>query len=227
MSDDRCPKSVAEGLANLHKLIHGEEFVGNEEEVIEFYKNHAPIYEDMIRSGNMVRNQIICKILGEYYPDKAKRSELKVLDLAAGTGLIGDSLYEVGFTHIDGVDLCDEMLKELASKPTYKKSWKAYLGEADKGIEGVEDGSYDIVVMSGGFAHSHLSINVIGQAARALRTGGLFVNSMKELYITSVPQLHGLEPLMRQMEEEKIWKWTLRLVDENEWPGLYHACRKI
>ena len=63
---------------------------------------------------------------------------------------------------------------------------------------------------------------------RALRPkSGLFVNSMKELYITSVPQLRGLETLMRQMEQEGIWKWNLRLVDENEWPGLYQACRRL
>ena len=57
----------------------------------------------MIKSGNMVRNQIIGKILEEYFPDREQRSKLKVLDLAAGTGLIGDGLYEAGFTDIDGV----------------------------------------------------------------------------------------------------------------------------
>ena len=82
--------------------------------------------------------------------------------------------------------------------------------------------------MSASFAHGHLSIEVLRQAARALKPKtGLFVNSMKELYITSVPQLRGLETLMRQMEQEGIWKWNLRLGDENEWPGLYQACRRL
>ena len=119
------------------------------------------------------------------------------------------------------------MLDELRKKPTYSNVWKAYLGDGEKAIEGVENGSYDIVVMSGGFAHNHLNIGVIRQAAMALKKGGLFVNSMKELYITSVPELHGLEPLYHQMEEEKIVRWLIRLVDENEWPGLYHVLRKI
>ena len=87
-------------------------------------------------------------------------------------------------------------------------SFQAYLG-GEGPIEGVADGSYDLVVMSGGFAHGHLSIEVLRQAARALKPKtGLFVNSMKELYITSVPQLRGLETLMGQMEQEGIWKWT-------------------
>ena len=57
----------------------------------------------MIREGGMVRNKVICKILHEYYPQEDKRKDLKVLDLAAGTGLIGDGLHKAGFTNIDGV----------------------------------------------------------------------------------------------------------------------------
>ena len=84
--------------------------------------------------------------------------------------------------------------------------------------------------MSGGFAHNHLNIGVVRQAAMALKKGGMFINSMRELFITSVPELHGLEPLYLQMEMEKIVKWLIRLVDENvsgNVPGLYHVLRKI
>ena len=50
---------------------------------------------------------------------------------------------------------------------------------------------------------------------------------MSELYCSIVPELRGLEALIWKMEEEKIWKYVLRLVQESKWPGLIQVCRKI
>lgn len=49
------------------------------------------------------RNPIIAKILSEYFPKAEDRKNARVLDLAAGTGLVGQDLYKEGFTNIDGV----------------------------------------------------------------------------------------------------------------------------
>ena len=58
------------------------------------------------------RNPTIAKILSEYFPTPKDRANARVLDLAAGTGLVGKDLHKVGFTNIDGVGrvmyaLCD------------------------------------------------------------------------------------------------------------------------
>jgi hypothetical protein len=57
--------------------------------------------------------------------------------------------------------------------------------------------------------------------------GGLFINAMSELYCSIVPELSGLEALIWKMEEEKIWKYVLRLVQESKWPGLFQVCRRM
>ena len=49
------------------------------------------------------RNPIIAKILSEYFPKAEDRKNARILDLAAGTGLVGHDLYKEGFTNIDGV----------------------------------------------------------------------------------------------------------------------------
>ena len=49
------------------------------------------------------RNPTIAKILSEYFPTPKDRANARVLDLAAGTGLVGKDLHKVGFTNIDGV----------------------------------------------------------------------------------------------------------------------------
>ena len=60
-----------------------------------------------------------------------------------------------------------------------------------------------------------------------LHSGGLFVNAMSELYTKIVPELGGLDPLIWKMEDEKIWKYVLRLIEESKWPGLFQVCRKL
>merc|ERR1712110_1117481 len=37
----------------------------------------------------------------------------------------------------------------------------------------------------------------------------------------------GLAPLIWKMEEEGIWKYVLRLIEESKWPGLFQVCRKL
>merc|ERR1719348_3874 len=149
------------------------------------------------------RNPIIAKILSEYFPKAEDRKNARVLDLAAGTGLVGQDLYKEGFTNIDGVDFSEAMLVELRKKNVYTKDY------------------------CGGFAHGHLNIQVLRQAARALKKGGLFVNAMSEKYTKIVPELGGLDPLIWKMEEEKVWKYVLRLIHESKWPGLFQVCRKL
>ncbi len=41
--------------------------------------------------------------MNQLFPDRDERKKLKVLDIAAGTGLGGKRLFELGFTYIDGV----------------------------------------------------------------------------------------------------------------------------
>ena len=50
---------------------------------------------------------------------------------------------------------------------------------------------------------------------------------MSELYTKIVPELGGLDPLIWKMEDEKIWKYVLRLIEESKWPGLFQVCRKL
>ena len=175
----------------------------------------------------MFRQDLVAKLIAQHFPEKAKRSQIQVLDLAAGTGLVGERLKKFGFTQVDAVDGSESMLKVLDSKNVYRRSWKCLLGKSTDSIDQVQDESYDVVIISGGFAHGHIDIRVLRQAARALKENGIFINAMTELYLKLVPHLHGLEPLLFKMEKEGIWKVIFRLVTEDQRPDLYHICRKL
>merc|ERR1712050_298116 len=51
----------------------------------------------------------------------AQRKSLKILDVGAGTGLVGKNLRERGYTCIDALDVCQEMLDVAKEKKIYNK----------------------------------------------------------------------------------------------------------
>lgn len=216
-----------ENVEKLHRMVLGKDKNINNDYVENFYVDMAKGYDDMSVAAGIDRNPTIAKILSEYFPTAKDRSNARVLDLAAGTGLVGKDLYKVGFTNIDGVDFSESMLVELRKKCVYSNDYCGRLGDNTEPICGIADGTYDVVVIAGGFAHGHLNIQVLRQAARALKKGGLFVNAMSELYTKIVPELGGLDPLIWKMEDEKVWKYVLRLIEESKWPGLFQVCRKL
>ena len=175
----------------------------------------------------LARQDPLVKLMDQYFPDVSKRPNLKILDLAAGTGLVGEKLNGLGFTNIDAVDGSEPMLKILENKQVYKRHWQAFLGMTTDPVDQVDDESYDVVIISGGLGPGHVKIQVLRQAARALKKNGIFINIMTEHYIRDVLHLRGLEPLLSQMEKEGVWKVLLRMVTEVTRPGLYHVCRKL
>ncbi len=58
--------------------------------------------------------------------------------------------------------------------------------------------------------------------------GGLFINQMTKNWLTEVESLHGLEPLMKEMEREGIWKHIETFeVPGNPAPGIFHIYKKL
>ena len=58
--------------------------------------------DDQIQLGFKRQYQLADK-LKTFYPDEKERGNLKILDIAAGTGLVGVGLIKEGFKHIDAV----------------------------------------------------------------------------------------------------------------------------
>ena len=64
------------------------------------------------------------------------------------------------------------MLEKLREKRIYKHAFCAILGDKNSKMhKDINDGHYDVVLIMGGFAQSHLPIESLYQAARALKPG--------------------------------------------------------
>ena len=73
---------------------------------------------------------------------------ISVLDAGCGTGLVGELLHNLGYHHIDGLDLSPEMLEKAKARRVYRT-----LGEADLMASVTLDPVYDAVICVGVFSH--------------------------------------------------------------------------
>ena len=103
----------------------------------------------------------------------AHGGEGPVLDVGAGTGLLGQALRAQGFADvIDGVDLSPGMLAKAREKGIYRR-----LFEADVTLP-MPSGGWRGLVSSGTFTHGHVGPGAIGGLIDAVERGALLVLSV-------------------------------------------------
>ncbi len=99
-----------------------------------------------------------------------------VLDLGAGTGLVGTSLAELDVGPMDGVDLSPEMMAQAAAKKIYNRLFE---GDLTKILD-VSDAHYQGAVSAGTFTNGHVGPDALEEVLRVIKPGGwaiLSVNS--------------------------------------------------
>ncbi len=105
-------------------------------------------------------------------------SQLSILDIGCGTGIVGTCLSELLRTSIiDGVDISPEMLEVAQSKiradanPVYSQLFEADL---TKSIS-FADAKYDVAISAGTFTHGHLGPDALINVLSVVRPGGRMV----------------------------------------------------
>ena len=97
-----------------------------------------------------------------------------VLDIGAGTGLVGLHLAAAGAGPLDGTDISPEMLARAAEKRVYRSLFE---GDVTARLP-VADGAYRGLVSSGTFTCGHVGPGAIAELLRVAAPGALFVLSV-------------------------------------------------
>ena len=103
----------------------------------------------------------------DVYPNP--RKDMKILDVGAGTGGIGEMLKARGYSNVDALDISQEMLNLAASKNLYKKLTCAPL--TDTHMKEVETAEYDVVLCAGTIVYGQVKPGAIEQCARFVKPG--------------------------------------------------------
>ena len=98
-----------------------------------------------------------------------QRKTMKILDVGAGTGLVGENLRGRGYTHIDALDISQEMLDVTKEKDIYSKLICAALG--DEPVSEIATGEYDGLISSGAFTEGHIGPGGFREVVRQVKPG--------------------------------------------------------
>ncbi len=132
------------------------------------YADWAKTYDsDFAESMDYRLPQIVAEILAEFSPQGP------VLDVGAGTGLVGQYLSRGSSTEIHALDISPQMLAVAMGKGVYARSIEADLTQE----LALPEAMYGAVVSSGTFTHGHVGPDAIdkfvgrGQGRRAICAG--------------------------------------------------------
>ena len=114
------------------------------------------------------------KKISIFFNKHAKNTDTPILDVGAGTGLVGEFLYRTGNKKIIGIDISSEMLEQAKLKGCYSSLMEA---DVTKKIP-LKNNSIGAVVSAGTFTHGHVGPDAFDELLRITKPGGLFVLSI-------------------------------------------------
>jgi predicted TPR repeat methyltransferase len=129
------------------------------------------------------------------------RREATILDVGAGTGLLGAALLERGFGSLDALDLSPAMLAEAERKGVYRSLVEARLGERLP----YNRATYDAVVSSGVLTTGHAPASSLDELVRITRSGGHVVFTLRS---DETPP--GYEATIAALTEASRWELAER-----------------
>ncbi len=161
------------------------------------YRQWADTYDtSFARDQDYVYPMVVAEVFAEYAP----RTSAKVLDVGAGTGLVGAALSALGDWQVDGVDISPEMLSRARAKGHYRA---LFTGDLTNRLDR-PDGSYDALLSAGTFTHGHLGPEVLDELLRIARKDALFVLGVNKDHFSASGFPDKLAALASQVADTKL-----------------------
>lgn len=144
----------------------------DEGDVRSFYDETAGDYDEILLAQVGYVSPTICaRTMARFLPSKQE----PLMDLGCGTGLAGEALTALGYSHIDGVDFSAEMLAVARTRNCYVQ---LALADLNAGTN-IPAGSYAAAVSVGVFGQ-HVLPEALDHAISIVEAGGLFCFSVNE-----------------------------------------------
>ena len=170
----------------------------------EHYKNWAGKYDnDLIDWGYAYPTQVK-KILESNI--KIKRNS-KILDAGCGTGLVAETLNDMKFNNIIGLDYSVDMLKIAKSKKIYKKLIQESLSKKTT----LRSNQFDVVLCTGVLTSGHVGAKAINELIRVTKDRGYLILSIAESIYEKLGFKNEIEKNNFQISKVKISKQFVAL----------------
>ena len=173
----------------------------NEKEIKDAYEKWAPFYEWHIIDMGWDAPKLCSDLFVKYL----NNTQLKILDVGAGTGLVGIELNKMVIptnTIIDGIDLSIDMINIAKLKNSYNNLW---IMNAE--MMTLENSTYDGLICVGSLNFGHISPNVFYEFVRVIRKDGIICFSTRLDYYT----------ISKNIQEELVSNNKWELLEKREY----------
>ena len=163
-------------------------------ELAERYDNMAENYDESLGGEwGWTSPEYTAEVLSRYISPSAR-----VLDVGAGTGLVGECLFRRGYRDLFGLDMAQEMMKQALPKNAYQGLYRAQLGQPLP----FHSNQFDAVVSVGTMAMGHAPANCLEELVRVTRTGGHIAYTLRPVVYTHM----GFKDVQDSLEARGQWK---------------------
>ena len=170
-----------------HKNLQKAYNLSSPEDNVDFYRSWAEDYDTDFAGG--MDYILPCQVATQFIKFNGKGP---VLDVGAGTGLLGIEISKLNKIEMHATDISEEMLLVAEKKGIYSKS---IVGDLTKGLP-ILDNTYNGIVSSGTFTHGHVGPEVLFEIKRILSKGGVAVLSVNSKHWHSL----GFDATLQTLE---------------------------
>lgn len=149
------------------KSLDGAYDLETPEDSVRIYRDWAKDYDQTFAESH---GYIVPRQLAEIFDEQSDGESWPILDIGAGTGLVGQELSG----EIDAIDISAEMLEVAGAKGVYRNLIQADL---TRPLE-IEDAAYGGLVSAGTFTHGHVGPACLPELFRIAKPGALFCLSI-------------------------------------------------
>ncbi|NEO42149.1 MAG: methyltransferase domain-containing protein [Moorea sp. SIOASIH] len=149
------------------------------------YNAWATIYDADLDETYRCSPVISAGALAKVLPNKAA----SILDVGAGTGMVGEALADLGYTNITAVDFSEEMLEVARKKQVYTA---LHQGNVAEPLTFSTPEAFDGIVVLGVFTFGHAHPKGLRNLFELLKSGGYFVLTLRVDYYESNDSLQEI-----------------------------------
>ena len=127
--------------------------------------------QDALQSARLIYHKPLAELLDAALIrvfQGSEKSQIKIIDAGAGTGLNGVELSKLGYSYIDAIDISQEMLGEAKKTNVFTKLICASLNEHNPDIE---TGEYHALITAGVLVVGHVRPEALDEMIRMVRIG--------------------------------------------------------
>ncbi len=157
------------------------------------------------------------RVAAEYFL-KYIPTEARILDVGAGTGLVGKVLSEMGYSDLIAMDMSPGMLQEARKKSVYKELHRMVTGEKLD----FDSDSFDAVICVGTLTLGHAPASSLNELVRITKPTGHIVYTLRP----DIYEKKGFKEIHNELESAGAWKLVevsqeIKVLPKGE-PDIYH-----